>query len=146
MKLRDTLRNAIDSIIPRPKSVKPAPGAFVLDPGLVLAASGEAQPVALQMQGRWKKSLGLAAEIESSAPRGRRTILFELTAEKFDKAVPRNCTEAYQIVIGKSAVRLRGNTPAGLYYAAVTFEGLVVKMDEGPLAPCLTLTDWPQFP
>lgn len=148
MKLRNTLRNVVESIVPRPKSVKVGTGTFRIEPGLALVRGQDAAgaELAVLFGARWKKAWGFAPEAAASEGRGRRSIVFELTDEAFDRAVPAGCTEAYRIVIGKHGVRLSGNTREGLYYAAMTFTNLVATVEGALLAPCLTLIDWPEFP
>ena len=148
MSKNTTIERVLNSIIPRPKTLKPGSGTFVLAPGVPVIALGgeEARQEAQAFIRRLKRQHGLDLALADSPGKARSKIVFEQLERSADRKEQSHGTEAYRLDLSKGGVRLRGHSGRGLYYAALTFEQLLLPLDGGLAAPACMISDWPEFP
>ncbi len=120
-------------IIPQPVSVTEKPGRFVLDAGVRL----HVEDPSLQPAAAWFSSqMGIAVG------KGKKEIIL-------GKPVDRNVLgkEGYTLTITPSAIHIRANEAAGVFYGLQTVLQLLPPDAgaSGKWVPCAEITDYPRF-
>jgi len=139
------------NIIPKPVSVIPTGGAFILTDHtdiLIKGDSPELLQIGQYLAGKLNPSTGLGLEVKTTSRdlvRGK--ILLALTEND-----PELGDEGYELVISEKSVRLTANKPAGLFYGVQTLRQLLpakvelATVQEGPWELATgTIRDYPTY-
>lgn len=143
---------AAPPLIPRPASLTPGEGAFVLDAAtaIVLGAAAGDQTLfaARQLQAAVREVSGLEPPIgKSYEPGAGADRLALLLAGRDTAAEPGEVAgspEGYRLTIGPERVTIVAATEAGLFYGAQTLHQLL--RTQGRRLPALTIEDRPALP
>lgn len=125
-------------LLPRPRQVADAPGAFVLRPATLIVLAGDAAaslPIGQRLKEAVSKTLGIEWTLGTRTGAGSVVLRVERNGL---------ARQGYRILVGASGVELAGADPAGLFYAVATFSQLL-RQSPGAL-PAGEIRDWPDFP
>lgn len=106
-------------LIPKPASAVPSNGAFELQPDLVIAAAGPAQPIGDLLAGWLRPATGYALPVVAAAREDQPAIILAM-----DGDLPWG-EEAYRLEVNESSVTLRAAGAAGLRHAVQTLRQLL---------------------
>lgn len=135
----------VPSIIPVPVSLRPTPGAFVLDGTTTIGASGRAIPAAKALQAH-------LALMVPNRPRIVRGPGADITLS-LDPSLPaRIGSEGYRLSVTEDRVSIRARGQAGLFYGVQTFRQLLPaatfagkSMGEPVSVSGVEIEDYPRF-
>ncbi len=128
------------NIVPRPVSVKPLAGTFILnDQTRVLAVDNESRRIAGLFSECLLNQHGFHLRTTTARPKGGNYISFSQAASS---GLPE---EGYRLVIGAESIRVTGQ-PAGLFYGMQTLTQLLpLDLKPAIVLPALEITDYPRF-
>ncbi|MEG9438839.1 family 20 glycosylhydrolase [Edaphobacter sp. HDX4] len=137
------------ALIPMPAHLEPSAGTLILQDGAEIsypAMDDGARFSAMHLAELLKRTRGLSLRVvESVGTQDKAAIVFERTA---DPMTNRN-KEAYDLVVGRNAVKISAASSAGLYYGSVTLWQLVTDAagDKGTVQlECVAIQDAPELP
>jgi hexosaminidase len=127
-------------LVPEPVSITERAGEFVFDRSVSVVVPGKdpsLDSIAQWFSGKVNALNGLSL---ASGRSGRKSIRVELNRAPDEKIGK----EGYTLSINPTAVTVRGNTPAGIFYGLQTFLQLVPPVGVRAV-PCAEIVDYPRF-
>jgi len=138
-------------IIPKPVSVVPSGGYFILKPGtaiIIRENSGELKQISKYLSGRLTSSTGYGIDVKVSAAKPKPGNIVLVT----DAARTELGGEGYELVISKKTIVLTAAKPAGIFHGIQTIRQLLppkiesTSKQEGPWEiPTGKITDYPDY-
>ena len=128
------------NVVPRPVTVKPLAGTFILDGQTrIVAVDNESRRIAELFNDFLLNQHGLHLQITAASPKGKNYISFSQTG---GRDLPE---EGYRLVIGSEIIRVTGK-PAGLFYGMQTLTQLL-PLDVKPAIALagVEIFDYPRF-
>ncbi len=128
------------SLIPRPRSLEPGDGMFVLSASTPLRASGEGAAVEAQRFAAYMQDTlgtGLSVSTDGADEGAIRFIV--------DPGFQTDSPEAYRLQVAPSGIELSAATPEGLFRGATTLWQLAATPGAAGRIPALRIDDAPRF-
>jgi hexosaminidase len=127
-------------LIPEPVTVKDRAGEFVFDRSVSVVVTGKDPALESTIQWFTDKVNALSGLSLASGRPGRKSIRVEVNGAPDEKIGK----EGYVLSVTPTAVTVRANTSAGLFYGLQTFLQLVPPAGVRAV-PCADITDYPRF-
>jgi hexosaminidase len=138
------------SVIPKPVSVEPGKGFFILKPGFVIAADGESSRVGGYLAAFFSPALGTEPIVAAYNKKKKYTGAIIL---KIDKNKMKLGDEGYELNVRPDNITVTAESQAGLFHGVQTLRQLLPPQIESRekvtgvewKVPCVKITDYPRF-